>query len=322
MIPVRVMDGHVEIELESVACNFCGSERKSSLYRKPDLRTGRCPGHAFQIVRCDECGLAYLDPRPTFGSMQHFYPPEYFADRDSSKKTQQYRDELALLPDAPARLLDVGCANGDFAHLAQSEGYEVEGLEIASASVNRHGLTIHASWDPVESGSFDIVTAWAVLEHLHDPSTYFEQVARVLKPGGVFVFLVPNFASPVNQLMKKEDVPRHLYFFTPDSAKNFVERAGMTFVRTMPDTKVYSAGQKGLLKYYALRAIGREFQPWHRENPLRLWKAGKIPFLEYLYLLPFEHIERPLRGRLDSFYAQRDRHGSMVCFAASPKPEN
>jgi 2-polyprenyl-3-methyl-5-hydroxy-6-metoxy-1,4-benzoquinol methylase len=42
----------------------------------------------------------------------------------------------------------------------------------------------------LKESSFDIVTAWAVFEHLHNPSDYFFEVQKVLKPGGKFIFLV------------------------------------------------------------------------------------------------------------------------------------
>jgi SAM-dependent methyltransferase len=49
---------------------------------------------------------------------------------------------------------------------------------------------------PFAAGSFDLVTANMVLEHLPDPDAVFAEVARILKPGGRFVFVTPNLGHP------------------------------------------------------------------------------------------------------------------------------
>jgi ubiquinone/menaquinone biosynthesis C-methylase UbiE len=50
---------------------------------------------------------------------------------------------------------------------------------------------------PFCDGSFDLVTANMVLEHLEEPDSVFTEVARVLAPGGHFVFVTPNVHNPV-----------------------------------------------------------------------------------------------------------------------------
>jgi SAM-dependent methyltransferase len=50
---------------------------------------------------------------------------------------------------------------------------------------------------PVADGSADLVVARYVLEHVADPDDFMANVARVLRPGGAFVFLTPNRAHPI-----------------------------------------------------------------------------------------------------------------------------
>jgi SAM-dependent methyltransferase len=50
---------------------------------------------------------------------------------------------------------------------------------------------------PWDSATFDLVTANMVVEHLEAPAVVFEEVARVLKPGGAFLFVTPNRLHPV-----------------------------------------------------------------------------------------------------------------------------
>jgi 2-polyprenyl-6-hydroxyphenyl methylase/3-demethylubiquinone-9 3-methyltransferase len=108
-------------------------------------------------------------------------------------------DRLRLLP-GRVQLLDVGCGGGllaeEFAHL----GCAVTGvdlskptLEAAKAHANASGLEIDymessAERLPFPAASFDAVSCCDVLEHVDDPSMVLAEIARVLKPGGVFVF--------------------------------------------------------------------------------------------------------------------------------------
>jgi ubiquinone/menaquinone biosynthesis C-methylase UbiE len=50
---------------------------------------------------------------------------------------------------------------------------------------------------PFADASFDVVTANMVVEHLEDPMAMFSEVARVLRPGGRFLFVTPNKQNPV-----------------------------------------------------------------------------------------------------------------------------
>ena len=53
---------------------------------------------------------------------------------------------------------------------------------------------------PFANGSFDLVTANMVLEHVEDPYVVFAEVARVLAPAGLFVFVTPNVRNPLVRL--------------------------------------------------------------------------------------------------------------------------
>ncbi|HET7599013.1 MAG TPA: class I SAM-dependent methyltransferase [Gemmatimonadales bacterium] len=52
------------------------------------------------------------------------------------------------------------------------------------------------AWLPLASERFDLVTANMVLEHLPEPLLVLKEIARVLRPGGRFVFVTPNLSHP------------------------------------------------------------------------------------------------------------------------------
>lgn len=105
--------------METVRCNLCGSADNRLAYRMPDARY--FPDEVFDVVECTGCGLGFVNPRPTFAEMSRFYPAEFydFFERDRRSQERRYRVESSFLRDVELttttpRLLDIGCANGDF----------------------------------------------------------------------------------------------------------------------------------------------------------------------------------------------------------------
>src|SRR3546814_5417313 len=86
------------------------------------------------------------------------------------------------------------------------------------------------SSDVCSSDLYDVITAWAVLEHVHDPMSYFMKAASTIQSGGYFVFLVTNFDSISSRSLFREDVPRHLYFFSKPRSEE--RRVGKECVST------------------------------------------------------------------------------------------
>lgn len=76
------------------------------------------------------------------------------------------------------------------------------GCDMVETHLGRNGLLDSAAVAdamqlPFSNGSFDLVTANMVLEHLEKPESVFVEIARVLAPGGHFVFVTPNLHSPI-----------------------------------------------------------------------------------------------------------------------------
>jgi len=83
-----------------------------------------------------------------------------------------------------ARLLDLGCGPRDQAASAAHMGAQYVGIDYSSA---RADLLADGHAIPFRDGTFDVVLSYAVLEHLCQPFLAAQEVARVLRPGGVFV---------------------------------------------------------------------------------------------------------------------------------------
>lgn len=224
----------------------------------------------FRVVQCADCGLGFVSPRPTADAIGIFYPKSFYADREISRERQRYDAQAAYLADLrPGRLLDVGCAGGAFLRIMQERGWEVEGVDRFEMGGNEYGLPIHYGELPalrLPSSSFDAVTAWGVLEHLHDPLLYLREIARVLTPGGRFVALVTNLRSVWSRYAYGEDVPRHLYFFSAKTVRRFATEVGLRVTDIDYSSSVLRADGRDVLRVRMLRALGFDWRQIYSES--------------------------------------------------------
>ncbi|MCL6511243.1 MAG: class I SAM-dependent methyltransferase [Anaerolineae bacterium] len=238
--------------MERVACNLCGSQESMVLYADlPDMLLRRREVTA-TLVRCCACGLIYQNPRPTREEIGQHYPDRY----DSYNYRDDVRKGCALSRWAAAYgiakrcryvtrhkrggvLLDVGCSTGLFLQGMRKHGYwqlcGVEPSNYAASIARQKGLevitgTLENTAFPAES--FDAVTMWDVIEHVHDPLGTLHYLAHILRPDGLLVIRTPNFDSWDARLFGPYwsgfEPPRHLHIFTPHTISAALKQCGFT----------------------------------------------------------------------------------------------
>jgi SAM-dependent methyltransferase len=237
------------------ACPMCGCDRALLLFRQTD-RLYRTTRKQFSVLRCQQCGLARLDPQPPPEDLRTYYPQAYWFAPDPSlvgRLEEWYRRAVLhghvrfverALRSCSARgpLLDVGCGGGLFLGMMRQRGFRVVGLDFSSEAAAiawRHqkvpvvaaGLE-HAPFRPA---SFAGITMSHVLEHLPDPCVYLAAARRLLEPDGRLVIHVPNAASLQFQLLGRRwngvDVPRHLFDYRDRDVERVLEVMGFEVVR-------------------------------------------------------------------------------------------
>lgn len=163
---------------------------------------------------------------------------------------RQLRDRFAL-PFQNLQVLDVGCGGGFLAEELARLGARVTGIDPSSASIAaarehavREGLDItyrvgRGESLPVRDESFDVVLCCDVLEHVDLPGVVIDEIARALRPGGVFVFDTINRTTASRYVVIKlmqawrwsRYVPPHLHdwdkFITPDEMLAYLSAAGL-----------------------------------------------------------------------------------------------
>jgi SAM-dependent methyltransferase len=131
----------------------------------------------------------------------------------------------------------VGCGSGKVLRWAKEQNWDVAGVDPSSSAVaaaRSQGLLEvdvgAADTLPHPPNSFDCVLMSHSLEHVHHPRTTLREVARVLRPGGYLIVVVPNFESifriAVGTRWHALDVPRHLYHFNPVSLRKLAAAEG------------------------------------------------------------------------------------------------
>jgi SAM-dependent methyltransferase len=207
-------------------------------------------GFWFAVVQCQDCGLCFTNPRPSPTAIRQFYPSEYRPHRANRARKRglfglrpaegrpRFRQDPQLLPwHGQGRLLDFGCGGGSFLRRMHCRGWQVTGLDISPAAVYRVrtelGLCALVGTLPhpdLRPASFDVVTMWEALEHVHDPLEVLRQARRLLAPGGKLVVTVPNIDSLPFRWFGHAwyglDLPRHLTHFAPPTLQLMLRRAG------------------------------------------------------------------------------------------------
>jgi SAM-dependent methyltransferase len=244
------------------------------LFERMD-HTHRVTEDRFRIVRCSDCGFVFVNPRPSKDDIHAFYPPEFYdvdidADMLIKSKETVLREKAKFLDElTPGRLLDIGCQKGEFLYWMKRKGWDVEGVEFSSLPPNLFDVPIHrreADSLGFEDHSFDVITLWAVLEHVHDPVAVLREVRRLLRPSGRAVVLIPNFNSIPGRYMRHDDVPRHLLMFTPKTFGTAAGAAGLVVRRLVFSDDVFSGSTRGFLNFVAKRALGESFDEILAQN--------------------------------------------------------
>ena len=269
-------------------CPICNKEDISTLLYTKDYSL---TGEDFQIIQCSHCTLEYTDPAPSKEDIAPYYNfPSYISHTDSKEGfvnkiyhkvrnltlTQKTNWVQSLFTGHKGQLLEVGAGTGAFAHSMSKQGWKVTALEPDESSRNKALENYNIQLLPIEklndldSASYEVITLWHVLEHVHDLNEYMKLFHRLLKPNGRLVIAVPNYTSYDAGFYKKHwaayDVPRHLYHFSPMSMHYLTKKHKMFIVQKLPmwfdsfyvsllSEKYKQSGMLGMLRAFFIGCI-------------------------------------------------------------------
>jgi 2-polyprenyl-3-methyl-5-hydroxy-6-metoxy-1,4-benzoquinol methylase len=269
-----------------------------------------------KYLRCNSCGLAYLEQTPSDSELEVFYNKSFQVDRESQgKKIDRESGSLLgtlrrFLPEK-GRLLEIGCSYGHFLRRARQNGWEVQGVEISRAAVDwargEFGLPVCAgTLEEVSSAlgmQYDVVVMLHVLEHDPEPARLIYQVKRLLLPGGILVIKTPNSSSWIADVCGRTwewlTPPAHIYLFSPVSLRLLLEQADFDI-----ESLKTQRGDAHNTLFQMIRSVtkrivkseGRALPSGMPPPSRRGWYRGIEAASDLLYA-PFEPLERIFLNR-------------------------
>src|SRR5215213_2977027 len=195
-------------------CLYCGGTDFTVLHAGVEDRLRYAPGKR-DWLRCKACGSAVLFPFPAVEEIPGFYPPVYTfglkQDKSGGALQQavaqvefqafyrpQYESQaqrIVRVTRVPrtGKMLDVGCGRGLRLLSFRRLGMDVHGMDLIPEPVEyvKHDLGVPAVCTDMaglpaafEPGTFDLVTAFQVIEHVPDTDEMLASCFALLRPGG------------------------------------------------------------------------------------------------------------------------------------------
>lgn len=237
-------------------CPVCGSGDIKNVVSAKDFTA---TGESFPIAECAACSLRFTQNVPDAASISPYYKSEnYISHTNTSKglinrlyqwvrkKTLRKKSRLIIRTTGihKGQLLDIGSGTGGFVNEMKQQGWQVTGLEPDkdARQLAKHLYKVELlDMDQLfqaRKDSYDAITLWHVLEHVHELQAYVQQIKSLLKKEGKLFIAVPNYTSKdaaiYQEFWAAYDVPRHLYHFSPRSMAVLMEKNGLKLLQHLP----------------------------------------------------------------------------------------
>jgi 2-polyprenyl-3-methyl-5-hydroxy-6-metoxy-1,4-benzoquinol methylase len=238
------------------SCPVCNSTKIAAALQAKDNTVSK---EIFTIWQCGNCTLRFTQDVPAVSEIGAYYKSsDYISHSDTNKGfinklyhavrfftlrakknlVEKYADK------SKGNLLDIGAGTGAFAATMQKANWNVTALEPDATARATAQTNFNITLQPAEqlfslqNESFDVITLWHVLEHVHDLHNYIDKFYSLLKKDGVLIIAVPNYtsydANEYESAWAAYDVPRHLYHFSPKSMNTLLSKHNFRLKKYKP----------------------------------------------------------------------------------------
>jgi len=191
----------LESGLENNVCPVCTCAANKPEFEKSDLR----------YVRCSSCQVVYplkyfknknLVDYYRFGESINYFMEKILKSSGEARKRIIYPKRIELIEKYKfgGKILEVGCARGDFLSCLDKSRWQVFGIEINKKAIKYarevNGIDVydgeitdkHLFYD----NSFDVIVVWEVLPFVNKPKEIVKHCLDLLTPGGLLLMGHPN----------------------------------------------------------------------------------------------------------------------------------
>jgi len=229
-------------QLEERPCPACGDSRFHREFVKFGFTYGTCP----------TCRTLYVNPRPKVEPLREFYVhspssrywvEEFFKPVAEARRKKIFRPRAAYVAEslpalAQEKIGDIGAGFGLFLEelrrrWPRGQFVAIEPSPEMAAICRAKDLGVEETTIedlPGSEGSYALLTAFELLEHLHTPESMVAKAYRLLRPGGYFLATTLSGEGFDIQIMwdKSRSVfpPHHLNFLNPESFALLCRNAG------------------------------------------------------------------------------------------------
>jgi SAM-dependent methyltransferase len=237
-------------------CPVCNNDQTHFALKAKDHSVS---GEFFDVFECTHCSLRFTKNAPTEENIGSYYQSDDYISHSNTRKglintlyhsvrNRTLSTKYHLIEKATGinsgHHLDIGAGTGAFVQYMNRNSWKSLGIE-PDANARERAILHHQTkllpaqaFETLIPESFDAISLWHVLEHVHDLYPYLEQIKNLLKPHGLVFIAVPNYTSfdavkyGVN--WAAYDVPRHLYHFSPVSMRWLMKTAGFQMKEIVP----------------------------------------------------------------------------------------
>lgn len=235
-----------------ISCPACNEPQQKSEFVK----------NGFQYVSCPACDSLYVSPRPTAEMINRFYRESdssrywaevFFPKTAPARKVQIFEPRAKMIGEIverfdiprPRVLADVGAGIGLFLEAAKSTGQfdQVIGVEpgrdLSRVCRERGHVVIEKPIEEVLPNELQasVITSFEVFEHLYDPMSFVQSMARVLAPGGILIFTTLSATGFDLQVLweksKSISPPHHINFVSVPGFAHLIQRCGLELLDVM-----------------------------------------------------------------------------------------
>ena len=223
-----------ELQWEKISCPVCDGNSFENLFKKNNE----------QFVRCNNCSLVLINPRPLVTHVLDTYDDDYsqiYANKAGKKlkRIKRWVDRVIKTRGNNGNWLDIGCSVGFVAKVANESGFEAYGVDVQDWGI-KYGKTQlglrQLSCGQLEDQKyndnfFDVISMYDVIEHVPNLDTFMPELKRILAKDGLIDIITPDIGhwrTPKNLSTWNEIKPsEHLYYFSKNTLSMLLDKHGL-----------------------------------------------------------------------------------------------